>query len=132
MTLAYWCVLVAVILPYVGFGIARNRGRGPDNKRLRDNQNPRDFPNSIDGLAKRAWDAHLNAFESLPSFAAAVIIANLVHASPKQIDILALIWVLARIAHMAFYLSDKDKLRTSANAVSFACVLGLFVVAGLN
>src|SRR5215475_15777715 len=114
------------------FGIARNRGRGPDGKRLRDNRNPRDFPNRIEGLPKRAWDAHLNAFESLPGFAAAVIIAQLTYAPQNQIDILASVWVLARVAHVAFYLSVKDKLRTSAEIISLACVLGLFVVAGLS
>lgn len=132
MTIAFWCVLFAVLLPYVCFGIARNRGRGPDGSRLRDNRNPRDFPNRIEGLAKRAWDAHLNAFESLPGFAAAVIIAHLAHAPQNRIDILAAIWVLARVAHVGFYLSDKSTLRSSAQFVSLVCVLGLFVVAGLS
>jgi uncharacterized MAPEG superfamily protein len=130
MTIAFWCVAVAVLLPYICFGIARNRGRGPEGKRLRVNRNPRDFPNRIEGLPKRAWDAHLNAFESLPGFAAAVIIAHLVHGPQNQIDTLASVWVLARLAHVAFYLTDKDKLRTSAQTVSLVCVLGLFVVAG--
>lgn len=132
MTIAFWCVLVGVLLPYVCFGIARNRGRGLHGERLRDNRNPRDFPNRIEGLAKRAWDAHLNAFESLPAFAAAVIIAHLVHAPQNQIDILAAVWVLARAAHVAFYVTDKSTLRSSAQFVSLACVLGLFVVAGLS
>lgn len=132
MTIAFWCVFVAVLLPYVCFGIARNRGRGPRGERLRDNRNPRDFPNRIEGLPKRAWDAQLNAFESLSGFAAAVIIAHLVQASQNQIDILASVWVLARVAHVAFYLADKDKLRTSAQLASLACVFGLFVVAGLS
>ena len=57
MTAAFWCVLAAIALPYVCFGIARNRGRGPQGQRLRDNRNPRDFPNRIESLAKRAWDA---------------------------------------------------------------------------
>ena len=130
MTIAFWCVLVAIILPYIGFGIARNRGRGPHGERLRDNRNPRDFPNRAEGLAKRAWDAHLNAFESLPGFAAAVIIAQFMQAPQEQIDALASIWVIARVAHMTFYLTDQDKLRTSAQLVSFVCILGLFVVAG--
>lgn len=132
MTIAYWCVFVAVLLPYVCFGIARNRGRGPRGERLRDNRNPRDFPNRIDGLAKRAWDAHLNAFESLPGFAAAVIIAHLAHAPQNRIDILASVWVLARVAHMSFYLADKSTLRSSAQFISLACVLALFIVAGLG
>jgi uncharacterized MAPEG superfamily protein len=132
MTIAFWCVLIAVLLPYVCFGIARNRGRGPRGERLRDNRHPRDFPNRIEGLAKRAWDAQLNSFESLPGFAAAVIIAHLVHAPQNQIDILAAVWVLARVAHVAFYLTDRSTLRSSAQFVSLACVLGLFVVAGLS
>jgi uncharacterized MAPEG superfamily protein len=132
MTIAFWRVFVAILLPYVCFGIARNRGRGPTGERLRDNRNPRDFPNRIEGVAKRAWGAHLNAFESLPGFAAAVIIAQLAHAPQNQIDVLAVVWVLARIAHLAFYVADKDKLRTSAEVVSLLCVLGLFVAAGLS
>jgi uncharacterized MAPEG superfamily protein len=130
MTIAFWCVLVAVLLPYVCFGIARNRGRGPGGKRLRDNRNPRDFPNRIEGVAKRAWDAHLNAFESLPGFAAAVIIAHLAHAPQSQIDLLAILWVLARVAHAAFYLADRSTPRSAAQFISLACVAGLFVVAG--
>jgi uncharacterized MAPEG superfamily protein len=132
MTIAFWCVFVAVLLPYICFGIARNRGRGPGGERLRDNRNPRDFPNRIDGLAKRAWDAQLNAFESLPGFAAAVIIAHLVQAPQNQLDMLAVVWVLARAAHAAFYLADKSTLRSSAQFLSLACVLGLFVVAGFS
>ncbi len=132
MTIAFWCVFVGALLPYVGFGIARNRGRGPRGERLRDNRNPRDFPNRIDGLAKRAWDAQLNAFESLPGFAAAVIIAHFVQTPQGQIDILASIWVVARVAHLAFYLADRDKLRTSAQVLSLICVLGLFVAAGMR
>jgi uncharacterized MAPEG superfamily protein len=132
MTAAFWCVLAAIALPYVCFGIARNRGRGPQGQRLRDNRNPRDFPNRIEGLAKRAWDAQLNSFESLPGFAAAVIIAHLGHAPQNQIDALALVWVAARIAYVVFYLADKSTLRSSAQFVSLGCVLGLFVVAGLS
>src|SRR4029434_5335224 len=118
MTIAFWCVFVAVLLPYICFGIARNRGRGPSGERLRDNRNPRDFPNRIDGVAKRAWDAHLNAFESLPGFAAAVIIAHMVNAPPKYIDILAAAGVLARIAHAIFYIADQSTLRSSAQFFS--------------
>lgn len=132
MTIAFWCVLVAVLLPYLSFGIARNKGRGHAGKGYVTTVNPRDFPNRIDGLGKRAWDAHLNAFESLPGFAAAVIIAHLAHAPQNRIDILACVWVLAREAHMSFYLADKSTWCSSAQFVSLACVLGLFIVAGLS
>lgn len=131
MTIALWCVLVAILLPYACFGIAVNRSR-LHGVRVRDNRNPRDFPNRLEGLPKRAWGAQLNSFESLPGFAAAVIIAQLVHAPQIRIDVLALLWVLARLAYIAFYLGDKSTLRSSAQFVSLACVLGLFVVAGLG
>ena len=132
MTVAFWCVFAAVLLPYVCFGIARNRGRDAEGRRLRDNRNPRDFPNRIEGLAKRAWNSQLNSFESLPGFAAAVIIAHLAGAPQLWIDTLALTWVAARVAYVAFYLADKSTLRSSAQFVSLGCVLGLFMVAGLG
>lgn len=131
MTTAYWCVLVAVLLPYLCFGIARNRGRDSEGRRVRDNHNPRDFPNNITGLAKRAWGAHLNSFESLPGFSAAVIIAHLAHTSQQQIDVIAVVWVAVRLAYVGFYLTDRATLRTSAEIVSLLCVLGLFFAAAL-
>lgn len=130
MTIALWCVLIAVLLPYICFGIARNRGRGPNGRRLRDNHNPRDFPSRIQGLAKRAWDAHINCFESLPGFAAAVIIAHIVQAPQNPIDALAVIWVVARGAYVLFYLTDRAALRSTTQFISLACVLGIFIVAG--
>ncbi len=62
MTIAFWCVFVAVLLPYVCFGIARNRGRGPSGQRLRDNRNPRDFPNRIE-----AWPSERGTLISMLS-----------------------------------------------------------------
>lgn len=129
MTIAYWCVLAAILLPYICFGIAVNRGKGPNGQSLRDNRSPRDFSNRIQGAAKRAWSAHLNSFESLPGFAAAVIIAHLAGAPQDRIDALALTWVLARVVYVALYLADKNTLRSMAQLVSLACVLGLFIVA---
>ncbi|MGH8212660.1 MAG: MAPEG family protein [Rhodanobacteraceae bacterium] len=131
MTIALWCVLLAILQPYICFGIAVNRSR-LRGKKMRDNRSPRDFPNRLEGLPKRAWNAQLNAFESLPGFAAAVIIAELVHAHQVRIDMLALLWVAARLAYVIFYLGDKSTLRSSAQFVSMACVLGLFVVAALG
>lgn len=120
MTIALWCVLIAVLLPHVCFGIARNRGRGPDGRRLRDNHDPREFPRRIQGVAKRAWDAQLNSFESLPGFAAAVIIAHLVHAPHNAVDVLAVVWVVARAAYVSFYLANKAALRSAAQFISLA------------
>lgn len=132
MTIAFWCVFVGILLPYVCFGIARNRGRGPDGRRLRDNHAPRDFPSRISGAAKRACDAHLNSFESLPGSAAAVIIAHLAHAQQGRVDLLAIVWVAARLLYVGMYVGDLATLRSLAQFASLACVIGLFVVAGIG
>jgi uncharacterized MAPEG superfamily protein len=124
MTTAYWCVFVAILLPYAWFGIAASRAG-----KLRDQHYPRDFPSRLSDLPKRAWGAHLNSFESLPGFAAAVIIAHLAHGAQPYVDTLAVIWVVARVAYGIFYLTDKPILRSSVQFVSLACVLGLFSVA---
>jgi uncharacterized MAPEG superfamily protein len=126
MTVAFWCVLVAILLPYVCFVVAAGFGRRAGTPR--DNRNPRDFPDVIGGAAKRAWGAHLNSLEALPGFAAAVIIAHLAHASQSWADGLAVFWLLARIAFVAFYISDRSTLRTVMQGMSLACVLGLFVI----
>jgi uncharacterized MAPEG superfamily protein len=131
MTIAFWCVLAGIVLPYCCFGVARNRGRGADGKRLRSNRNPREFPFQISGVAKRAWDAHLNAFEALPAFAAAVLIAFLAKAPQARVDTLALAWVAMRVGHAAFYIADRPTLRSTCQFISLACVVGLFIVAGL-
>jgi uncharacterized MAPEG superfamily protein len=130
MTVAFWCVLAAILLPYVCFATAAVAARKAGTPR--DNRNPRDFPNRIEGTAKRAWNAHLNSFEALPAFAAAVIIAHLAHAPPHESAVLALVWVLARAAYVTFYVIDKSTFRTLAQALSLACVVGLFVIAGVS
>ena len=73
MTLAYWCVLIAIFLPYLSTATAKflGPGYGP-----RANQDPRAFLGTLEGWRKRANNAQLNGFEVTPAFAAAVIIAH--------------------------------------------------------
>jgi hypothetical protein len=98
---------------------------------LRDNHDPRDFPNRIRGVAKRAWGAQLNSFESLPGFAPAVIIAHLVRAPQHPVDALA--HGLGRGADgLCGVLPGRQAApRPAAQFLSLACVLGFFVAAGL-
>lgn len=102
----------------------RPRHVAPTLVERRDNRNPRDFPNRIEGLAKRAWDAHLNAFESLPGFAAAVIVAHLAHTPQVQADVLASVWVVARVAHLTFYLADQDNCGRRGRLLVFSVFWG--------
>lgn len=124
MTIAYWCVLAAIMLPYVWFGVANAKAG-----RLRDNLSPRDFAGRLEaGMAKRAYGAHLNTFESIPGFMAAVIIAHLAHAPQGRIDLLAVTYVALRVAYGLLYIGNQGALRSGVWFASLLCVVGLFVI----
>jgi uncharacterized MAPEG superfamily protein len=118
MTLAIWCVLVAAFLPYVPFGLA-SRKLDPHAPRLNAPQ--------LEGLAARAYGAHLNAFEAFPFFAAAVIVSQVVEGASATVGWLALAFVVARIGHIAFYLADRPPLRSACFALGLALTLVIFI-----
>jgi uncharacterized MAPEG superfamily protein len=122
MNSAYWCVLIAGVLPYLTVAIAKFR-RGYDNA------NPRAWLDKQEGLRRRADYAHRNHFEAFPFFAAAVIIAQQLHGPQASIDKLAVSFILARIVYTLFYLANRSTLRTVAFCAGYACVLGLFLLA---
>ena len=123
MTVAYWCVLVAGFLPYIGTLTAKIGG-----KRF-DNANPRDWLEAQSGYRKRANAAQLNGFEALPLFAAAVIIAHLAGAPQARIDLLAITFVVARLFYIGFYLADVHMLRSLAWFVGIGSAVALFFAA---
>ena len=105
MTLAYWMVLVAAMLPYIAVGYAK----------LRPNYNnhaPRVGIEQLPPAKQRAYWAHLNAFEAFPPFAAAVIIAHQLQASQGRVDVLALAFVVLRLLYVAAYVANKANLRS--------------------
>jgi uncharacterized MAPEG superfamily protein len=125
MTFAYWCVLVAGVLPIFTISVAK-WGRHDF-----DNAEPRAWLDQQQGLRRRADYAHRNHFEALPLFAAAVIIASLTHAPQNRINLLAGLFIVARVAYTGFYLGNQASLRSLSFLVGFACVLGLFGVAAM-
>jgi uncharacterized MAPEG superfamily protein len=123
MTLAFWCVLVAGLLPYAGTLTAKIGGERFDNS------NPREWLGAQAGFRRRANAAQLNGFEAFPLFAAGVVIAHLAGAPQPRIDALAVVFVVARIAYMLCYLADFATLRSLAWFVGIGSVVGLFIVA---
>ena len=81
MTVAFWCVLIALCLPYVctAFGKFSDGKFGPSQ-----NHDPRTFLDGLQGFAKRAHSAQLNSFEVTPAFAAAVRLRTRPHTSISQ------------------------------------------------
>ena len=127
MTVPFWCVLVAGLLPYVWVTIAaRERGRQLGSV---DNKLPRLQEAKLTGVGARAMGAHNNAFEALPFFAAAVIIAHIAGADPSWSANLAIAFVLARVAHGVLYVADLDLMRSLSFGVAQLCTVGLVVLA---
>ncbi|MCP4002214.1 MAG: hypothetical protein GY727_14990 [Gammaproteobacteria bacterium] len=121
MTFAYWCVLLAALLPIIWVGIAKTGADGYDNHK------PRIFLANLKDWPQRANWAQINAYEAFPPFAAGVIIAHIVSADQLIIDMLAGIFLVARILHGVFYIQDKATLRSAVWSLGFMCIIGLFL-----
>ncbi len=124
MTLAYWCVLIAIFLPIVFAGLAKSAGRF-------DNARPRVWLEQLDGWRQRSHWAQLNTFEAFAPFAAAVIIAHQTGAAQTPVDVLAVLFVLFRIGYGAAYIADRPTIRTLFWTGAFFSVIGLFIAAAL-
>lgn len=125
MTVAFWCVLIAGVIPYLFVGYAK---ASPDYLK-EGNQTPRNWAQSLPPARLRAYHAHLNGFEAFPPFAAAVIIAFLCKAPQNTVDILALVFIASRVVHGILFIADKSMLRSLVWFVGMACTLGMFVLA---
>ncbi|MCX7323256.1 MAG: MAPEG family protein [Hyphomicrobiales bacterium] len=119
MTMALWCVLVAGILPVVAAGIAKWGT-------VLDNNHPRDWANSLGGYRRRAYAAHHNAYEAFPFFAAAVIVANITDAPQGMVNILAIVFIAARIGYTAAYMADLSTPRSILWAVGWFATIAIF------
>ncbi len=123
MTIAFWCILIAAILPYLLVFVAKAGAEGFDNRR------PREWYKSFDGYRQRALWAQQNSFEIFPLFAAAVIIAHLAEASQPWVDFLAIAFVASRIAFAVCYIADLSVARSLTWTLGFGCCVALFIVA---
>lgn len=123
-TVAYWCVLVAALLPIVCAGIAKSgMFRVSPKKGGYDNNNPRAWLARQTDWRARADAAQANTFEALPFFFAAVIIAHHLQAAQALLDILAFMFVVLRLAYIVMYVADMAKSRSAV----WAAALGVNV-----
>ncbi len=122
MTTAFWCVLAAALLPYLATTIAKVGGERFSNR------NPRGWLERQQGFRKRADNAQLNSFEAFPFFAAAVIIAHLAHAPQDRVDVVAVIFVLARLGYLICYLADWHWVRSLVWLIGWLACLTIFLL----
>ena len=127
MATAYWCILLAALLPYLWTAIAKTGAPAYNNK------DPRGWLAKQDSRRVRnANGAQLNAFEAFPAFAAGVLMAQFAGVDPGRIGMLAMAFVGLRVLHGVFYLTGTHWLRSLVWTGALACVLALMAQAALR
>ena len=128
-TVAYWCVLIASMLPYLCAGIAKwGTFRVPRSQGGYDNHNPRAWLAGQSDWRARANAAQSNSFEGLPFFIGAVVIAHQLGASQAMTDILAFAYVFIRIVYIMTYVADAATVRSVMWALGIAVNAGILFV----
>ena len=127
-TVAYWCVLVAVLLPYLCTWLVKSQGFGkPRAQGGYDNHDPRGWLAHQEGWRARANAAQANSFEALPFFIGAIIIAHQLGAPQTRIDILAVLFVTLRLIYIAMYVAGLPTVRSAIWALAFFANIGIFL-----
>ncbi|MEO7774289.1 MAG: MAPEG family protein [Steroidobacteraceae bacterium] len=123
MTTALWCVLIAAFLPYVAAFVAKGGDRSFDNN------DPRAWIAKQGGLRARANAAQQNSFEAFPFFAVAVLVAHMLRGPQSQVDMLAMLFIAARVVYLGVYLAGIGWLRSLVWVVAMVATVWIFVVA---
>ena len=112
-TVAYWCLLVAALLPIACAALAKwGTMTTPATRGGFDTHTPRAWLARQTDWRARANAAQANTFEALPFFFAAVIIAHQLQASQVRLDVFAFVFVVLRIAYVMMYVADMAKSRS--------------------
>ena len=127
MTIAYLCILIAALLPYVWVGIAKSGAPRYDNRDPRGWMAKQDNPR-----VHRASAAQFNAFEAFAPFAASVLMAQFAGVDPQRIGWLAIAFVILRVLHGVLYVTNNARLRSLVWAGALACLIALMVMAMLK
>ncbi|MEY4882942.1 MAG: hypothetical protein RIS34_796 [Pseudomonadota bacterium] len=128
-TLAYWCVLVAALLPLFCAGIAKSGMFGkPRRDGGYDNRNPRVWLAGQSDWRARANAAQSNSFEAFPFFAAAVIIAHQLGAVQVSLDALAFLFVVLRLIYIMMYVADSALARSIIWTLALAVNIGILFI----
>lgn len=122
MTLAFWCVLVAVFLPLIFVGFAKLGSRDYNNRDVRG------WEETLTGYRRRAHQAQLNSYEAFPPFAAGVIIAHLAGGDPGWINGLAVGFVVLRAIYGWCYITDRATMRSIVWILAFFVMVGLYIL----
>jgi uncharacterized MAPEG superfamily protein len=122
MTIAYWCIVISIIFPYVFTILAKSGGHY-------DNADPRAYLQNLSGWHKRANAVQQNSFEMNPAFWIAITVACLAHAKQFSIDYFAICYIATRILYGICYVANFPRLRSLTFFASLFCIFKLFALA---
>lgn len=121
MPIAYWCVLIAALLPIALVSYAKI---GVES----DNRYPREEYDNLPPAKRRAYAAHQNAYENFPFFAAAVIIAMTLGAAPATVNMLAMAYIAVRVVHGLLYINNIPTARSLIFGIGLLINIAIFVL----
>ena len=125
-TVAYWCVLIAALLPFACAWLAKSNGFGKPRKEGGfDNHHPRTWLAQQTDWHARADAAQSNSFEALPFFIGAVVIAHQLAAPQTRLDILAVVFITLRVIYIAMYVAGLPLIRSTIWALALLVNIGI-------
>ena len=126
MSIVIVCVILAGFLPIVAAGIAKFGPAESNPAEPFDNRHPRQWLAKQTGMRARANAAQANTFESLPFFYVAVALAISLDAPKVNLDLLAIVYLLARIAYIICYIFDWPNTRTFVWLIGLIAIMAIF------
>jgi uncharacterized MAPEG superfamily protein len=128
-TVAYWCVLIAALLPMACAWLAKSPGLGkPRREGGFDNHNPRAWLARQTDWQARANAAQANTFEALPFFIGAVIVAHQLGAVQARLDILSVLFITLRVIYVAMYVADLPTIRSGIWTFALLVNIGILFI----
>ena len=130
MSFPLWCLFFAallLVLTKVPVAVAMSR-----NDEGYDNSHPRAQQNALTGWGARAMAAHANMFEAFPLFAAAVLTVQVSGSIGMLANVLAGLFIVARVLYTLLYLADRSTLRSLVWGVGVVSCLIMLVLPALR
>lgn len=127
MTIADWCILGAVLMYLLTLAPIKAIGH-----REFINSAPRAPEFYQDPVRARVMGAHINGIETFPFFAAAILLAEMKHGSQEAIDLLAITFLVVRLAFVLAYIANRPTTRTLLWNLGFLVNVLIFVSPALR
>ncbi len=127
MTTPLWCLVIVMFLPFplaMFGGYFRGKAFGKA-----DNKEPRLQAAKLDGIGARAYAAQQNAWEATGIFTVAVVVTHLAGLPADVAAPWTIGFVVMRVLHSIFYLTNIEMARSGAFLGSIVCVITLLVKA---